>query len=184
MSVTRANPAPILRTDLGSISVLSEESLGIRAARNISIGTPASQTWVANLAVFVPFGISYPFLVREVVWYNGSVGAANIDVGVYDPLGNRQFSLGSTAQSGTSVPQQSSGMTDITLAPGDYYLAFSCSGTTNTVFGWAPTAPLAAALGVGQVALGSVTLTSTATIVPLTNALLPFVALNGYTVAP
>lgn len=175
---------PIERPDLGIISALSEESLGARACRNIPLGAAASLTWVANLAVFTPFSIARPMLVREFVWYNGSVGAANIDCGVYDPLGNRLFSLGSTAQSGTSVPQQSSTLTDVTLAPGDYYLAFSCSGTTNTVGGWAPAAPLAAAFGVGQVALGSVTLTSTATIVPLTNALMPAVAINGYTVAP
>lgn len=178
------SPAPILRPDLGQINVLSPEALDIRAARNISLGTPAAITWVANLAVFVPFSISSPFTVVEVWWYNGSGAGGNIDVGVYDTGGTKIFTLGTTAKGTVSVPVMSSALTDVVLSPGDYYMAFATDNSTaSNAFGWAPAAPLAAGLGCGQMTTAFV-LPSSATIVPLTNALLPHFGLSGSTVAP
>lgn len=148
----------------------------------MGITSAASITWVANLAVFVPFGLAQPFLVKEVWWYNGSGAGNNIDVGVYDTAGNRLFSLGTTAQGSASAVVTSTTLTDYTLGPGDYYMAFACDGTTNDVGGWAAVANVAAALGIGQMATAFV-LPDPATIVPLTNAVVPYFGLNGYTVA-
>jgi hypothetical protein len=175
-------PAPIRRLDSQVIHTITEEALGSRTLRTNNWGGAVSTTWVANLAVFIPFGVSQPFLVREVFWFNGSAAGANIDVGIYDTAGNRLASLGTTAQSTASTVITSAAFTDYTIAPGDYFMAFACNGTTNTVGGWAPAANLAAAVGVGQMASAFV-LPNPATIVPLTNALVPYFGLNGYTVA-
>lgn len=175
-------PASFQRRDVEVLSPISEESLGPRGFRGMGLQSASSQTWVANLAVFVPFGISRPFLVREVWWFNGSAAGNNVDVGVYATDGTLLFSLGSTASGANSAVITSSGMTDYTLAAGDYYMAFACSGTTNDVGAWAPAANIAAGLGVGEMA-SAMALPSSATIVPLTNALLPYFGLNGNSVA-
>lgn len=174
-------PAPYKRPGLEIISTVSEEALGARSLRQMGLVTSASITWVANLAVFVPFGVSQTFLVREVFWQNGSTAGSNIDVGIYDTAGTRLASLGSTAQGTASGIVTSSTFTDYTLAPGDYFMAFAAVGTTNVGGGWAPAAAAAAAFGVGQMA-AAMALPSSATIVPLTNAVLPFFGLNGNTV--
>jgi hypothetical protein len=175
-------PASFKPLEVETINPVSEHALGSRAARAIAMPSAASITWVANLAVFIPFGVSQPFLVREVFWMNGSTAGTNIDVGLYDTAGNRLASLGSTAQGTASAVVTSTTWTDYTLAPGDYYLAFATSGTTNVPGGWATTANIAAGLGIGQMAT-AFALPNPATIVPLTNAVVPYVGLNGYTVA-
>ena len=175
-------PAPFAYRGYEVISAISSEALGPEFTRALALASPSSSTWVANLAVFVPFGLSRPFLVREVWWYNGSAAGNNVDVGVYSTAGTRLFSLGSTASGANSAVITSSGMTDFTLGVGDYYMAFACDGTTNDVGAWAPAANNAAAFGVGEMA-SAFALPSSATIVPLTNALLPHFGLNGYTVA-
>jgi hypothetical protein len=60
-------------------------------------------------------------------------------------------------------------------------MAYAAVGTTNVAGGFAPAANLAAGLGVGQMA-AAMALPNPATIVPLTNAVLPYFGLNGYTV--
>jgi hypothetical protein len=175
-------PAPFRPLEIEVINPISEHALGSRAARSAAITGTGSITWVANLAVFIPFGVAQPFLVREVFWQNGSAAGSNIDVGLYDTAGNRLASLGSTAQGTASAVVTSAAFTDYTLAPGDYYLAFAAVGTTNVAGGWAITANVSAAFGVGQMAT-AMALPNPATIVPLTNAVLPYVGLNGYTVA-
>lgn len=176
----RGGPAAFFSQDVEIINPLSEQAVGSRTSRS-AFGSVASLTWSANLAVFVPFGISRPFLVREVWWANGSAAGNNIDVALYSTAGTRLASLGTTAQGTASSVVTSSTWTDYTLAPGDYYMAFACNGTTNDVSGWAATANIAAALGIGQMAAAFV-LPSSATIVPLTNATVPYFGLNGYTV--
>jgi hypothetical protein len=140
-------PAPIRRLDSQVIHTLTEEALGSRTARTSNLGTANSLTWVANLAVFIPFGLSQPFLVREVFWMNGSAAGANIDVGIYDTAGNRLASLGTTAQGTASTLTNSAAFTDYTIAPGDYYLAFAATArpTPSTAGRTQPALPLRSA---------------------------------------
>jgi hypothetical protein len=100
-------------------------------------GSPGASTitWVANQAVYMPFYIPWEYNVRRVFWGNGSVGGANVDFGIYWPNGNKRYSTGSQAQSGTNVVQYLTPSTPFTLAPGSYYFGFACSGTTNTCYG-------------------------------------------------
>jgi hypothetical protein len=173
--------ASFQRPSLQVINVVSDEAIGSAAFRALAVTAPVSSTWVANLAVFVPFGVCQPFTVTEVWWYNGATAGGNIDIGLYDTAGNRLASLGSTAQGTAANVVTSTTFTDYTLAPGDYYMAFAASATTGAIFAWAPTANIAAGFGIGQMAT-ALALPNPATIVPLTNALIPDFGLNGYSV--
>jgi hypothetical protein len=171
--------APFFYSDHEVIAPGSGEAFDTIA---VTLNSPASGTWVANLAVFVPFGVSRPFLVREMWWFNGSTAGGNIDVGLYDTAGNRLASLGSTAQGAASSIITSSTFTDYTLAPGDYYMAFAASATTAAVGFYSAAANISAGFGVGQMTT-ALPLPNPATIVPLTNAMVPYFGLNGNTVA-
>lgn len=96
--------------------------------------TPGSITWVANVAVYIPFSIPWRFPLRRVFWVNGATVGTNCDMGVYSPDGNRLYSTGSTVQAGASTLQYVTA-NDMVLTPGLYYVGLSCSGTTTALFG-------------------------------------------------
>ena len=90
-------------------------------------GIATAITWIANLAVYVPFVIDVPCVIMEWWWHNSTgTTAHNIDFGIYNEDFTKVQSLGSTA-GGTvaSDLQNTSNWTDLTLAPGAYYMAFS-----------------------------------------------------------
>lgn len=98
----------------------------------IDIGGPASAAYpLANLALFFPFVLSAGLLVKKVAWFNGTAVSGNVDMGVYDQVGARLFSTGSTVQSGTSTKQEVD-ITDYYLTPALYYFALACNNTTAT----------------------------------------------------
>lgn len=117
---------------------------------SVSTETPLSGTYVAlggaaptgsgayptaNLAMYVPFQIWTPYLVRRVWWANGTTTiAGNVDVGVYAQDGTRLFSAGATAQATASINQSVALGTPSLLSPGSYYMAFSSSSNTATFF--------------------------------------------------
>lgn len=123
------------------MSVISKFALGqdvlispfsIHSFGGTDIGGPASAVYpLANLALYFPFVLAEPVLVKKVAWMNGTAVSGNVDVGVYDEVGTRLFSTGSTAQAGTSAKQEVD-ITDIYLTPGLYYLAIACDNTTAT----------------------------------------------------
>lgn len=97
----------------------------------LSTGNPSAITWVANLAIYVPVLIPWPYTVNRVWWGNGStVTTTNVDFGIYGGDGSRIYSTGSTAQSGTSTIQMVT-PTTFQLSAGAYYFAWSCNNTTN-----------------------------------------------------
>lgn len=106
------------------------------SARNYAALTPAACAWTtANAAIYIPFALPFPYTVRRLFWCNGTTASLNFDIGLYTDGGTRLVSAGSTAQSGTSVPQYPSmanGSLPIQLSPGIlYYLAFTASATTS-----------------------------------------------------
>lgn len=130
MSDFPANQTPLF------ISTWSTYGPPWRAAQ--AVVTPASFTWVANQAVYLPVFIPWEYQVKRVWWCNGSViTTTNADFGIYTPSGARIYSTGSTALSGTSVPQYVTPSTPFVLPAGMYYFAYTCSGTTNRAFGTA-----------------------------------------------
>lgn len=89
-------------------------------------------TWpTANKAIFVPFVVRRAFTVRQLAWWNGSAVSGNVDCGVYDEVGTKIVSAGSTAQSGTSAAQIVN-VTDSLLPAGLYYAAMARDTTTGS----------------------------------------------------
>lgn len=119
---------------------MSLESMGQQLkAVAVSIQSNATGTWpTANLALFVPFQLYVPATFVQMAVLMGGTNGDNIDVGIFDSQGNRIVSSGSTAQGSTNVVQTFD-ITDTTLAPGTYFLACACSGTTGAVSRYAPT---------------------------------------------
>lgn len=114
----------------------SREALGVILNANLApIGT---MNWpTANLAIFVPFRLSGPYLVKKILWANGATAAGNIDVGVYSIGGARIFTTGSVAQSGTSA-QQSSSATGGGISipgPGNFFLAVAKDDISGSLLG-------------------------------------------------
>lgn len=83
-------------------------------------------------ALFYPIIIPQPVVALKMFIYNGSSPASNVDLGIYDEGFRRLVSTGSFAQSGASTIQERD-ITDTTLSPGRYYLAYATDGN-NSVF--------------------------------------------------
>lgn len=109
-----------------------------------SFGTATWQS--ANRAYFVPFRLSVPVLVKQLFIVNGAAASNSFDIGIYDEVGTRLISTGSTAQSGT-VAIQVVDITDTMIGPGRFYLALVFNGTVGTVMRIAGTARESPMLG-------------------------------------
>jgi len=127
-----AVPPPAVPIGL-SLLTTSPQSIGW-GFRVGSTSGPASAAWPsANLAIFVPvtLGASERIDAIRAVITNGTAASGNFDVGIYDENWNRVASLGSTAQSGTSVAQLAT--VSWTLTKGRWYLGLAFDNTTATV---------------------------------------------------
>lgn len=92
---------------------------------------PSNVAPTANRAYYIPFDICDEFTVTTMFWVNaGSVGAANVDVGIYDEDGTRLVSSGAIATAGANVVQVVD-VADTILPAGTYYFALSKSATTT-----------------------------------------------------
>ncbi len=95
-------------------------------------GTIAAALWPsANRAIYVPVYIEQTVIAYQMAVIVG-VQAGNCDIGIYDVSGNRQVSVGSTAVGGAGI--QKFNITDTTLGPGVYFLAFNCSDAATAQF--------------------------------------------------
>lgn len=144
----------------------------------ISTAAPSCQTWgaiygpaanfvsaaawpAANRALYIPFTVSRTVTAYKMA-FEVAAQAGNCDVGIYDYLGNRLVSAGSTTVGPAGL--QVIDITDTVLTPGVYYMAMNCDTTTTLTIPRAN--PLAAILqmcGMQQQAVGAVTLPTTAT---------------------
>lgn len=118
------------------ISSWSAEAIGgfMMNEDAITGGIGGSAVWpTANLAMFVPFSIRAPYLVRTLWWCNGTSVAGNVDCGVYTADGTLEFSAGSTAQATVSSQQKVSLGTPYLLLPGSYYMALVLSSTSGHI---------------------------------------------------
>ncbi len=152
------------------------------AARELAGITGGNLTWVANLAVYVPFSLPFYYPAARIYWCNGGTASGNVDVGIYSQGGTRMYSSGSTAQSGTSQLQYVD-FTDMILSPGKYYMGVVCSAATaNLMYGSSAVAAAGLALaGCLEEALGATTLPATMTPIEIAHALYPLV---GFTRTP
>src|ERR1044072_5106370 len=109
----------------------SAESLSISTT---GVSAPSSAVFpAANRALYVPFRLSDPITVVKMFVLNGATVSGNIDVGIYDAVGTRLVSKGSTAQAGTSAIQEFD-ITDTRLGPGLFYMAVAMDNGTATLF--------------------------------------------------
>ena len=116
-----------------SISSHSLFSCGPVLAANAA-AAPASATWsAANRALYLPFIVTETITIVKLWVLNGATASENIDMGIYNPTGVRQVSIGSTAQSGTSDKQEFD-IADTVLTAGIWYLGIAKDGILGTVF--------------------------------------------------
>lgn len=153
-----------------------------------NVGAGASAIWPTALkALFFPIIITgsaeeSPRAFSGVILMNGAAVSGNVDIGVYDALGNKLANVGSTAQAGTTAPQRINFATPLQLKPGRYYLAIVFDNIVGTTVRWAPTAQTARGAGVRELVLGALPLpASVSTWVGCTVGYVPWVALveNG-----
>lgn len=129
-----------------------------------NVGAAASAVWPTALkAFFFPFNVSgsseeAPRAYTGAILMNGAAVSGNVDIGIYDSLGNKIANVGSTAQAGTTAPQRINFATPVQLKPGRYYLAIVLDNTTGATVRWAPTAQTARGAGVRELVLGALPL--------------------------
>lgn len=116
---------------LPTISPISTESIVLGASATLS--SFASAVLTANRAYLIPFHIQEPITVTKLFCANGATASGNVDVGIYSSSFVRIASSGSTAQAGTNTLQIFD-ITDITIGPGDFYLAIALNNGTGTIF--------------------------------------------------
>lgn len=95
---------------------------------------PASNVFPAsNKAYFLPISITQPIVITAFFCINGATASGNLDIGLFDRVGTRIISTGSTAQSGTSQVQSIS-VANTSVGPGLFYLALAADNGTGTFF--------------------------------------------------
>lgn len=171
------NPPPIFapRGPLVFITTFSPEFLGPDIVSLVTaFGSNAIPT--ADLALYLPFGLSQPLLAQHLFWENGAV-AGNTDIGIYDAGGTQLVSSTPTANSGANVPQ-SVNITDTWLLPSErYWLGIAATSTSQV---YLSSVTVGRVHGLRQEAgLTSGTLPATATFASATTAYIPFVGIAG-----
>jgi len=115
-----------------SISLWASEA-DINAGVAISGSTAAWPT--ANLRLYVPFSLPWPYPVKRVFWANGSSAGSNWDFALHSIGGSLIYATGSTAGSGNTTSQFVTPSSMLLLPPGRYYMSLVCDATTaNRVF--------------------------------------------------
>lgn len=94
-------------------------------------GTLAARDWIANLVSYTPFVLPFPYPLKRFFWINGStITSTNVDCGIYTVGGAKLASTGSVAMSGANSVQYAAPTATMLLAPGMYYIAWTCDNTT------------------------------------------------------
>ena len=153
-------PGVVDRTPNLALSSLSEAS----PLSDVCVGTGATASaaiWpTANTAIYMPVILQVPATVFRMAFYV-AVQSGNIDVGIYDELGNRLVSSGSTVVDVAGI--QIVDITDTPLTPGVYYLAMCCDNITASFHRVSPGTNFLRMAGMVSQAVGAVTLPNPAT---------------------
>lgn len=152
---------PAGSTPLGNLLTLSALGFSITAS-----------VWTANRAVYLPVVCEEPVTVTDMA-VTVVTQAGNLDVGIYDWLGNRLVSSGSTGVAAAGV--QVIGIADTLLSPGWYYLALCCDSSTAIFRSTTLGTGLARICGLQQQSVGAVTLPNPATFATYATAVAPLV---------
>lgn len=100
----------------------------------------SSAVWpAASRIYYVPFIVDVAVTVKQMLAFNGTAVAGNVDLGVYDSTGtssgpgSKLVSTGATAAAGTSVVQAID-CADTALSAGLYWMAMLATSGTHTNF--------------------------------------------------
>lgn len=177
-------PGSIMRTP--APPVISPYSI-FAAHTNTGMSSSTSGTYpVANRAFYFPFWLPEQYTVTKMFTMNGATADKNVDVGIYHDNGTRiesiRHTLGfDTPQSGTNTIQLYD-LTDVTLGPGNYYMALAMDGTTGTLFRNTPnSAPSLAVMGIRQQA-SAYPLPDPATFADMNTTTVPIFGLTNRTI--
>lgn len=113
--------------------------------------TPTSSAFPsANRCLYQPFEIEVGDTINKFWWANGAtVGTNNVQCAVYrDDF--TQLLLGNSTLSAGATRVQFDDVTDTWIAPGRYYMAIACNGTTATFYTHSTTAAFAKMMGMYQ----------------------------------
>lgn len=160
------------------ISSFGQQSVGSCFFNNSG---PGSNTYPsANLAIYVPFRLTRPFIATAIILFNGGTASGNIDLGIYGKDGVKLVSTGSVAQSGTSQIQSVS-ITPTELGVGLFYMAVAMDNATGTIYRVGVNGPVPSILGMAEQA-SAFTLPASATFATSTQGVIPMMGITGRSV--
>jgi hypothetical protein len=136
-------------------------------------GNSSGTNPTANKAYLHPFCINEELTIYGMGWFNGATINGNVDAGIVDDQGSLLTSVGSTAQAGANSIQTVN-CADITIGPGNYYLALVSDSATATFFRVAMATLAQLALGNREMT-AAFPLPSTITLSPATSAFYPLI---------
>ena len=155
--------------------------------------TPGSVAWpVANQAMYFPFYVQAPGYYQNLWWVNGATATGNVEMGVYDEVGNLLSQTGTVAATGTSAPQlvampaPSQGQPGVLITPGRYFIALWASSASQTFIAWTTAAAstnVNRLLGIGQQVSLTLGLPTLATFASSANSYIPLIGLNYTTLS-
>jgi hypothetical protein len=159
---------------------------GIGGALSPFFNLQGAATWpAAQRAIFVPFRLSWQFMVRRMAWVNTNT-TGTLDVGVYALDGTRLCSTGAVTRTGANVLQSAAVTAPLMLGPGTYYFASLCSSAAGTLIGlvatiatWDPRCH-----GLAKLDAGANTLPAVATLASYTDTVIPLVAATSRSASP
>lgn len=135
----------------GILSTMGEGCLAAEACSFSGNGGNTGFGFVANTAIFTAVIVPQPVTVYKMAWINGGTVGANVDVGIYDWLGNRLVSSGSTVQATINVMQVVD-VADTVIPAGVVWIAAVASSATGQFFRGFITTQLARISGMAQMA--------------------------------
>jgi hypothetical protein len=157
----------------GVLSTAGRESVLTQHQLLMGAGMATAAAWpTANRALYMPVMVERQITVVKMAIVVGAQ-AGNVDVGIYDEIGNRLVSAGSTAVGAAGI--QVFDTTDVTFGPGIFLLAMNVSTvTTATFLSGSPGSILGRTSGLRQQDVGAVALpTPTATFAAMGASYIP-----------
>ena len=149
---------------------------------NIALSN-ASATWpTANKILYIPFRLSEPITVQQLLLHNGAAVSGNVEMAIYSEDGTRIVTSGSTAQAGTTAIQLLN-ITDTLLGRGAFYFGVSLNNVTGELNRVAPVLGLCQMIGLLTETPGSFGLPAIATFSAYVDAYLPLCGLLAQSTA-
>lgn len=157
-------------------AIVSQGSIQSEHARMTSFhgNNNSSAVWpAANRAIYCPFQVGVTCTAYQMVVIV-AIQSGNIDVGIYDELGNRLVSMGS--QTVGAAGAQVFNIADTVLTPGTYFTGVCVDNTTASFARSSEEINILRVCGIQQQAVGAVTLPNPATFANPASAYMPAIS--------